>query len=85
MPGELSIILDGNGRPGALIETVTVRATPFNEVDADHAAAEGEGDRTLGYWQDAHARYWREHSENPRGFSPKMPVICERFRLLYPR
>lgn len=28
------------------------------------------------------AQFWREYSENPRGFEPDMPVVCERFRLL---
>nr|WP_309491663.1 ASCH domain-containing protein [Microbacterium sp. Se5.02b] len=44
----------------------------------------GEGDRTLSHWREVHERYWREHSENPRGFEPDMPVVCERFRLLLP-
>ncbi|MFN3865646.1 MAG: GNAT family N-acetyltransferase [Demequina sp.] len=83
--GELSIILDGAGEPRALIETTDIRIVPFNEVDAEHASAEGEGDRTLAHWRAVHERYWREHSENPRGFEPDMPVVCERFRLLYSR
>lgn len=82
--GELSIILDGEGRPRALIETTSLRTVPFDEVDADHASSEGEGDRTLDYWRAAHERYWRAYSENPRGFEPRTPVICERFRLIFP-
>ena len=34
--------------------------------------------------REIHERYWRAHSENPRGFAPDMPVICERFRLVFP-
>ena len=30
-------------------------------------------------------RFWRRYSESPRGFDSRMPVICERFRLVYPR
>jgi uncharacterized protein YhfF len=82
--GELSIILDGRGTPRALIETTRVRIVAFHDVDASHAAAEGEGDRTLAHWREVHERYWREHSANPRGFEPAMPVVCETFRLLYP-
>ena len=82
--GELSIILDGRAVPRAVIETTRVRIVPFDEVDASHAAAEGEGDRTLAHWRDVHEWYWREHSENPRGYEPDMPVVCEDFRLLYP-
>ncbi|WP_062137517.1 ASCH domain-containing protein [Demequina aestuarii] len=82
--GELSIILDGRSVPRALIETARVRIVPFHEVDAAHAAAEGEGDRSLTHWRQVHECYWREHSANPRGYEPGMPVVCEEFRLLYP-
>jgi uncharacterized protein YhfF len=82
--GELSIILDGAGAPRAVIETTSVRIVPFDEVDAEHAHAEGEGDRTLAAWRDIHERFWREHSESPRGYAPDMPVVCERFRVVHP-
>ncbi len=82
--GELSIILDGAGVPQAVIETTEIRVVPFLEVSAEHAHAEGEGNRTLAHWREVHERYWRLHSENPRGFEPEMPVVCERFRLVHP-
>ncbi|MCI1018436.1 ASCH domain-containing protein [Microbacterium sp. C5A9] len=83
--GEFSIILDGSGAPRAAIETTDVSIVPFDEVTPEHARAEGEGDRTLDYWRASHERYWRAHSENPRGFAPDMPVVCERFRVIHPR
>ncbi len=82
-PGLLNIILDGHAEPRALLETVSVEVVPFDEVQAPHAFAEGEGDRSLPDWRAVHERYWREHSENPRGFEPDMPVVCERLRLVY--
>ncbi|MFB8188319.1 ASCH domain-containing protein [Microbacterium sp. NPDC055988] len=82
--GELSIILDGAGAPRAVIETAAIDVVPFDEVDEAHAFAEGEGDRSLAHWREVHERYWRRHSENPRGYAPDMPVVCERFRLLLP-
>ena len=82
--GDLSIIHDGAGAPRAVIRTTDVRIVPFHEVDEEHARSEGEGDRTLRAWRDIHERYWREHSENPRGFAPDMPVLCERFELVDP-
>lgn len=82
--GELSVILDGRGEPRAVIETTDLRVVPFDQVGEEHARAEGEGDRTLAHWRAVHERYWREHSENPRGYEPDMPVLCERFRLLWP-
>lgn len=82
--GEHSVVLDGTGQPRAVIVTTDVRTVPFDRVDPEHARAEGEGDQTLAYWRASHERYWREHSEDPRGWAPDMPVVCERFRLLWP-
>jgi uncharacterized protein YhfF len=84
--GDLSIVLDGAGRPAALIRTTDVRTVPFDQVDEEFAASEGEDDRTLASWRREHERYWRRVLE-PLGaaFAPDMPVVTERFRLLYPR
>ncbi len=82
--GELSVILDGSGLPRAIIETTAIATVPFGEVSAEHAHAEGEGDRTLEAWRDIHERYWRAHALGPHGFAPDMPIVCERFRLRYP-
>lgn len=79
--GELSIILDGAGAPRAVLETTEVTTVPFDQVTAEHARSEGEGDRTLATWRQIHERFWTEHS--PGGFAPHMPVVCERFRLLH--
>lgn len=81
--GEFSIILDARGEPRAVIETTRLDVVPFNAVTAEHAHAEGEGDRTLAAWREIHERFWRNHSESPRGFAPDMPVLCERFRLVF--
>lgn len=79
--GELSIILDGHGQPRAVIETTAISIVSFTEVTAEHAHAEGEGDRTLTAWREIHERFWHDHGR--RGFSADMPVVCERFRLLF--
>ncbi len=78
-----SILLDGQGRPVAVIQTTAISIVPFDAVTESHAYREGEGDRTLEYWRESHERYWRAHSENARGFEPDMPVVCEGFRLIY--
>lgn len=41
--------------------------------------------QTVPDWREVDERYWRQHSENPRGYAPDMPVLCERFRLIHPR
>lgn len=81
--GELSILLDGSGEPRAVIETTAVSVVPFDQVGPEHARAEGEGDRSLAHWRRVHDQFWREHSTDPRGFTPDMPVVCEEFRLVF--
>ena len=83
--GELSILLDGERHPRALIRTTSVETTTFDEVDEDFAAAEGEDDRTLESWRAGHEAYFRRTLGEGREFSADMPVVCERFELLYPK
>ncbi|MEU4365522.1 ASCH domain-containing protein [Promicromonospora sp. NPDC023987] len=83
--GELSILLDSASHPRALIRTTSVETTTFEEVDEDFAAAEGEDDRTLESWRAGHEAYFRRNLQEGREFAPDMPVVCERFELLYPK
>lgn len=82
-PGLLGILLDGAGHPRALVVTTEARVVPFDQVDADHARDEGEGDLSLEHWRTVHERFFSEHTDG--GFGPDMPVVLERFRVLYPR
>jgi uncharacterized protein YhfF len=77
-PGERWIVLDGRGEPRCVIETLEVTYRRYNEVDAAFARDEGEGDRSLAYWQSAHRRYF----ERLGRFSEDMMLMCERFRLV---
>ncbi|SDS33814.1 Uncharacterized protein YhfF [Paraoerskovia marina] len=83
--GDLSIILDADGAPRALIRTSEVEVVAFEEVTEDFARAEGEGDRTLASWRAGHEEFFRRTLGVGREFSSEMPVLCERFTLLYPR
>ena len=83
--GTLTIVLDGKGGPLCIVETVEVTVRRYNEVDADFARAEGEGDLSLAYWRDAHRRFFtRTLARIGREFSEEMPLVCERFRTIYP-
>ena len=82
--GTVTIVLDGRGRPIGIVETTEVTIRKYNEVDADFARDEGEGDLSLRYWQEAHKNFF-SHSllEIGAEFSEEMPLVCERFRLIY--
>lgn len=82
--GEHSIILDGDEEPMCIIETTRVYIEPYNLVDEEQAYAEGEGDRSLQYWRDAHWDYFSRRCEAiGREASEHMPVVCERFKVVW--
>jgi uncharacterized protein YhfF len=76
--GERWIVLDGRGTPRCVIESVEVSYRRYRDVDAAFAHDEGEGDRSLDHWRDAHRRYFTRMGK----FSEDMMLMCERFRLV---
>ena len=76
--GRRWVARDGQERPRAVLETVALSRRRFSDVDAAFAAKEGEGDRTLAWWRDAHQRYFTRNG----GFDPTMDLWCEEFRLV---
>ena len=82
--GAVTIVLDGGGEPIGIVETVEVAIRKYNEVDADFARAEGEGDLSLAYWREAHQTFFsRVLPKIGKEFSEEMPLVCERFKLIY--
>ena len=83
--GYITIALDGRGEPLFVVETIEISFQKYNEVDADFARAEGEGDLSLNYWRAAHKNYFsRVLRKIGKEFSEDMPLVCERFRVIYP-
>jgi len=83
--GLLTVVLDGAGRPLGITETTEVRIQAFDLVDEAFAREEGEGDRTLAWWRQAHWNYFqRTLASLGRRPAQDMPLVCERFRLVYP-
>ena len=84
--GDINLIVDGNGEPLCIIELTGVEIRPFNTVDEQFAFEYGEGDRTLAFWLsdnwDFHSRWCLEIGREP---SETMPIVFQRFRVLYPQ
>ena len=80
-----SVVTDFDGNPKCVVQTTELQVVPFNEVDAEFAFDEGEGDQSLDYWREVHWDYFSRRCA-ALGIEPslEMPVNCERFRLLYP-
>ncbi len=82
--GNVWVELDGSGNPVCITETVEVTIRKYNEVDAQFAHDEGEGDQSLSYWREAHRNFFsRVLSKIGKEFSEDMPLVCERFRIIY--
>ncbi|MFF9491759.1 ASCH domain-containing protein [Streptomyces flaveolus] len=56
-----------------------VEPAPFGAVTREHAAAEGEGDRSLDEWRAGHRRFW-DHIGTP--VDEDTPLVCLRFRVV---
>lgn len=82
--GDHSVITDFFGEAQCIIRTSSVAVVPFNQVTAEFAACEGEGDGSLAYWRDAHWRFFsRELHAMGRQPEETMLVVCEQFEVVY--
>lgn len=84
-PGDLSILVDGDGVPCCIVRTVGVEIKPMGDVDSRFAWEEGEGDRSLDWWLSAHTRYFRRQGTR-EGFSvdDRTEVVLVRFEVVWP-
>ena len=83
--GDTSVILDSRDEAVCIIRTTRVYVIPFDEVTAEHAFREGEGDRSLEYWRQVHEAFFKEELASAGlEFSGNSKVVCEEFEVVYP-
>ena len=80
-PGDLGVVLDGDGRPLCVIRTTAVEVRAFGDVDEEFAWTEGEGDRSLAYWRAAHVEFFATQGVD---VTDADEVVLERFELVWP-
>ena len=84
--GAYFVVLDGGGRPAAVLRTTGIRRTTFDKVDEEHAYWEGEDDRTLESYRREHTKYFKRVGEKLGfEFTEDMDVVLERFELVFPK
>jgi len=82
--GDLSIIIDWQGKAQCIIETKKVNLLSFKEVTEEFAEIEGEGDKSLKYWREVHINAFnRQLKEHEKEFGEDMVVVCEEFEAVY--
>jgi uncharacterized protein YhfF/RimJ/RimL family protein N-acetyltransferase len=81
--GDTEIVVNHLNAPSLVTRITEVEVVPFNQVSAQFAAREGEGDGSLDYWRKAHwAFFSRECERLGREPSDTMPVVCSSFEVL---
>ncbi|MFC5077697.1 ASCH domain protein [Vibrio thalassae] len=84
--GRLSVVLDWEQNPVCIIELTSVEVCPFNQVSAEFAYAEGEGDRSYQWWKQAHVRFFEWYANELNiTFSEHDDLVLERFKKVFPR
>ena len=83
--GTFDVILDSQNQAVCIVEITKVSVQPFNQVSAQHAFKEGEGDKSLAYWRQVHEDCFAEWlREAGLTFTPESKVVLEEFRKVYP-
>ncbi len=84
--GALSIVMNGRGEPVCIVETTWLAVLPFADADEPFARDYGEWDGTLETWrQKCWSHYAKECEALGRLPSQDMPLVCERFRVIFRR
>ena len=87
-PGQRSLVIDSDGRPVAVIETLEVELRRFADVELQFAIDEGEGFETVAAWRDAHVRFFTSPEmvaalgDPPVMIDDDTIVVCETFRVV---
>ena len=83
--GTFDVILDSQNQAVCIVEITKVSVQPFNQVSAQHAFKEGEGDKSLAYWRQVHEDFFTDClGEAGLTFTPEIKVVLEEFRKVYP-
>jgi len=82
--GDIEIVVDHLHAPALVTRVVSSEVIPYEQVSAEYAAIEGEGDGSLAYWRQAHWNFFaRECKRIGREPTASMPVICSVFEVLH--
>ena len=83
--GTFDVILDSQNQALCIVEITRVSVQPFNQVSAQHAYKEGEGDKSLTYWRQVHEDFFTDClGQAGLIFTPDSKVVLEEFRKVYP-
>ena len=80
------VVTDWAGNAKCIVRTTSVKMMPYFSIHAEHARLEGEGDKSLAYWQKVHWEYYtRELAAFERRPLESMIIVFERFEKVFER
>lgn len=82
--GHLQVVTNWDGEPVCVIELTNVSKCEYKNVTAEFAAAEGEGDKSLSWWREAHWAFFSNECDE-LGIKPSedMLLVLERFKIVW--
>lgn len=84
--GSLQVVTKWDGEPVCIICIHDVATCQYDEVTEEFARAEGEGDQTMAWWQQAHTRFFKaECDELGIEWHEQRLLVLERFEVVYPK
>ncbi|MFC0060966.1 ASCH domain-containing protein [Vibrio inusitatus] len=82
--GHLQVVTNWHGDPICIIEITSVSTCRYCDVTTEFAEEEGEGDKSLDWWREAHWAFFRSECQE-LGINPtkEMLLVLERFKVVY--
>ncbi|TBR43893.1 ASCH domain-containing protein [Marinomonas agarivorans] len=82
--GHLQVVTNWFGKPICIVEITKVLMQQYCNIDEDFAIEEGEGDKTLTWWRDAHWQFFSAECKE-LGITPteNMLLVLEHFQVVY--
>lgn len=82
--GDFFVVTDWGGKAKCIVRTTSVKMMPYFAIHSEHARLEGEGDKSLDYWQKTHWEFYtRELTDFNRRPLESMIVVFERFEKVF--
>ena len=83
--GRITVVLNWQQEPVCIIRLTDVSVCPFDQVSAEFARSEGEGDLSYEWWREAHIKFFTQYAgEIGTEFNLQSELILERFEKVYP-
>ncbi len=82
--GAYSIVLNSKDEALCIVKIIKTSIKKFSDVDENYAFLEGEGDKSLSYWQRVHREFFGDYLKKlNKEFSDDMEVFMDEYEVVY--